>query len=211
MRQRCHDLALYGNRMRADLSIKCLAEHDDIVGAFLERWLGLVVVAAIEPELHLINEVEAAPVDNRMFHEMIFRSKENGGGKDSLKSCFHSSVLGAILSKSKVVEELGWILEVNHPVVLLQRECGEPYWNQSVLSISSTEAGVGGDFEEEAAVSASVNELVGGRPAQREPTKHKGSGVVSDYLPSIFPLLADHLDGLEFPDSLLSDTNLWED
>ena len=70
---------------------------------------------------------------------------------------------------------------------------------------------MGGDFEEEFAVSASVNGLVGGRLAQREPAKYERAGVVRDYLLTIFPLLADHLDGLEFPNSLLSDTNLWED
>jgi len=133
MGQRCHNLALNGNRMFADLSMKCFAEYDNIVGAFLQRWLGLV--AAIELDLHLINKVETAPVDNGMASEMTFRSKENCGCKDPLKSSFHSPVLGAVLTKSKVIEELGGAFEVDNAVSLLQGERGEPDWNQSVLPI----------------------------------------------------------------------------
>ena len=66
---------------------------------------------------------------------MAFRSKEYGGGKDSLKSCFHSPVLGAVLTKSKVVEELGGAFKVDNAVSLLQGECGEPDGYQSVLPI----------------------------------------------------------------------------
>ena len=118
MRQGGYDLALHGNRVLADLSIKSLAEDYNVVGALLQRWLDLVV--AIKPELHLIDEVETAPVDNWVFLEIIFGSKENGGGKDSLKGCLHSPVLGAVLTKSKVVEELGGTFESDDAVSLSQ-------------------------------------------------------------------------------------------
>ncbi len=35
MDQRCRDLALYRNRMLADLSMKFFAERDDVIGALL--------------------------------------------------------------------------------------------------------------------------------------------------------------------------------
>ena len=35
MGQRCRDLALYRNRMLADLSMKFFAERDDVIGALL--------------------------------------------------------------------------------------------------------------------------------------------------------------------------------
>lgn len=128
-----------------------------------------------------------------------------------MKSCLHSPVLATVLAKPKIVKELGGAFEADNALSLAQGECGEPDWDQTVLSIGKPEARVGSDFEEEAAVSASVNELVGERPAQGKPTEHKGTGVVSNYLLSIFTLLADHLDVLEFLDSLLGDTKLWED
>jgi len=43
MRERCHDLSLYWNRMLANLPIKSFAEHHNVVGAFLRRWLGSIV------------------------------------------------------------------------------------------------------------------------------------------------------------------------
>lgn len=118
VRQGGYDLALHGNRALADLSVKSLAQDDSIVKAFLQRWLDLIV--AIKPELHLIDEVEAAPVDNRVFLETIFGSEENGGGKDSLESGLHSPVLGAVLTKSKVVKELGGTFESDDAVSLSQ-------------------------------------------------------------------------------------------
>jgi hypothetical protein len=174
-----------------------------------QRWLELVVV--IKPELHLIDEVEAAPVDNGVFLEMVFGSEENGGGKDSLKSCFHSPVLGAVLTKSKVVEELGGTFELDDTVSLSQGECSEPGGDQPVLSVRWAETGVGGDLEEEVAVSASVNDLVGGRLAQRQSTKYKGAGLEGDCLLAIVSLVADHLDGFQFLDGLLGDADPWED
>jgi hypothetical protein len=42
-----------------------------------------------------------------------------------------------------------------------------------------------------------MNQFAGRRSPQAEGTKDKGAGVVSDYLFSMFPLLADHLDGLK--------------
>jgi hypothetical protein len=118
VRQGGYDLALHRNRVLADLSIRSLAEDYNIVEAFLQRWLELVV--AIKPKLLLIDEVEAAPVDNGVFLEMIFGSEENGGGKDSLEDCLHAPVLGAVLTKSKVVEELGGTFEPDDAVSLSQ-------------------------------------------------------------------------------------------
>jgi hypothetical protein len=70
---------------------------------------------------------------------------------------------------------------------------------------------VGGDCEEESAVAASVDELVCGRLAQGEAAKYERAGVISDVLLATLSLLADHLDGFEFLESLLRDSNLWED
>jgi hypothetical protein len=70
---------------------------------------------------------------------------------------------------------------------------------------------VGRFFEEEVAVSASVNDLAGGRFAQRQPTKHQGVGVESDCLLAILSMLADHLDGFRLPDGLFGNAHPWED
>ena len=118
MRQGGYDLAIHRNRVLADFPIKSFAEDDNIVRAFLQRWLRLTIANKLES--HLIKEVEAAPVDNGVFLEMIFGSEENGGGKDSLESYLNSPVLGAVPTKSKVVEELGGAFESDDAVSLSQ-------------------------------------------------------------------------------------------
>jgi len=70
-----------------------------------------------------------------VFPEMIFGSKENGGGKDSLESCLHSPVLGAVLTKSKVVEELGGTFEFDDAVSLPQGQYSEPDGDQPILPV----------------------------------------------------------------------------
>ena len=70
---------------------------------------------------------------------------------------------------------------------------------------------MGDDLQKELAILTTMNQLPGRRAAQGESAEHEWAGVVSDFLLAIFPLLSDHVDGLEFFDSLLKDTNLWED
>jgi hypothetical protein len=133
VRQGGYDLALHRNRVLADLSIRSLAEDYNIVEAFLQRWLELVV--AIKPKLHLINEVEAAPVDNGVFLEMIFGSEENVGGKDSLESLDHAAIVGAVLGQAKEFKDLGGRFEVDRTGVLFHREGSDPDGNQAVLAV----------------------------------------------------------------------------
>jgi hypothetical protein len=69
---------------------------------------------------------------------------------------------------------------------------------------------VGGELKEEVDVSASVNDLVGCRLAERQSTKNEGPGVEGDCLLAIFSLVADHLDGFQLLNGLLGDANPWE-
>jgi hypothetical protein len=70
---------------------------------------------------------------------------------------------------------------------------------------------MGDNLQEEVAILTAMNQLASGWSAQWKATKYEGARVISDYLLSMFPLLADHLDGLQLLDSLLGDANLWED
>jgi hypothetical protein len=70
MGQRCNNVALNGNRMPDKFPIECVAENYDIAGNLLSRRLH--VVLAIEPELHLVKEVEASPINNEMLPELVF-------------------------------------------------------------------------------------------------------------------------------------------
>ncbi len=90
-------------------------------------------------------------------------------------------------------------------------ESSDPDGNQTVLAVRQAEPGMSRDFEREAAFAASVDELVCRRLAQGQAAKDERSGVISEVLLVLLTLLADHLDGLEFLESLLRDSNLWED
>lgn len=67
------------------------------------------------------------------------------------------------------------------------------------------------DIEGEIPVPPSMSDVVRGRAAERNAAKYERAGVISDVLLAMLTLLADHLDGFEFLETLLRDFNLWED
>ena len=68
--QRCNYVALNGNRMPGKFSIECVAEDHDVAGSFLSGRLHGVL--ATEPELHLVKEVEASPINNEVLLKLVF-------------------------------------------------------------------------------------------------------------------------------------------
>jgi hypothetical protein len=66
---------------------------------------------------------------------------------------------------------------------------------------------VGGDFEEEGAVTARVDELVCGRLPQGGAAKYERTGVISNDLLAILTLLTNKLDGFKLFASALRDAD----
>jgi len=79
--------------------------------------------------------VEASPINNEMFLELIFRSEEDCGSEDSLEGGFHSAVLRAVLAQQEVVEELRGAVEMKGRALLLQGEGCQPDGNQAILTV----------------------------------------------------------------------------
>jgi hypothetical protein len=96
---------------------------------------------------------------------------------------------------------------VNDSTLLLDGECGDPDGDQAVLAVRKAVPRVGGDFEEEVPIAASVGKSFLRRAAKRNPTKHKGPGVVSEFLLARLALLADELNNLQMLQSALRDTD----
>ena len=67
------------------------------------------------------------------------------------------------------------------------------------------------DIKGEIPVPPSMSDVASGRSAERYAAKYERAGVISDVLLVMLTLLADHLDGFEFLESLLRDSNLCED
>jgi hypothetical protein len=128
---------------------------------------------------------------------VIFGSKEDRGGKDSLKSLNDSTVMESVFGKMEEVEHLSGAVEMDLAILLSESERCHPDGNQPVLTVREAEAGMGRDLEGEAAVAPRMNRLIRRRPAERYATKDEGSGVVSEFLLALVPLLTDELDRLQ--------------
>ncbi len=128
-----YHLTLDGDWVLIELAVERFAQHDEIAGSLVGQRVRFV--AAIEPELHAVDEVEASPIHDELLPELVFRSKEDRGGEDALKSTFHSAVLSAIFGQPEVVDQLSWAVEMKGRALLLEGECRQPDGYQSVLAV----------------------------------------------------------------------------
>jgi hypothetical protein len=64
-----------------------------------------------------------------------------------------------------------------------------------------------GDLQKEPAVASGVDRLTVRGTAKRDTAKDKGSGMVSEFLMILIPLLSDELDGLQVFEPALGDSD----
>lgn len=83
--QGCDNVALNRDRMPDKLSIECVAQNH-VAASLLSR--RVCVVVAIKPELHLVNEVEASPINYEVLPELVFRPEEDRAAKTRWKASF---------------------------------------------------------------------------------------------------------------------------
>ena len=86
---------------------------------------------------------------------------------------------------------------MNRTGLLFHGEGSDPDGNQAVLAVRQTEPGMSSDFEREAAVAPSVNELAARRSAQWNAAEDEGPGIEAEILPAELALLAIEVDGFE--------------
>ena len=194
VRERGDDFALNRNRMGGDLVIKSLAQRDRVARGTV---LGLRISSGIEPNTHGIHEVEASRIDKDLLDTLPFATKENRGSENSLEGRFDPAVLASILWQVKIVEQLGWALEMNDAALLFDGQSGQPNRDEAILSVRQTEPRMSGDLKNQFSVAPGVDELVWGRPAKRKSAQHKWPRVKGDLLLIILPLLADEVDAIE--------------
>jgi len=99
---------------------------------------------------------------------------------------------------------------VNDSVFLLNGERRDPDGDQAVLAVREAVSRVGRNFQEEAAVVASVGQLFLRRAAKRDPAEHKRPRVVSEFLLARVPLVTNELNSLQVFQSALRDTDGWQ-
>jgi hypothetical protein len=149
--------------------------------------------------------VKASQVDDWRVFRPLFCAEGNRGGKDSLESLDHAAIVGAVLGQAKEFKDLGGRFEVDRTGLLFHREGSNPDGNQAVLAVRQAESGMSRDFEREAAVTSSVNELAAVRPAQGNAAEAEEPGIETQVLPAGLALLADEVDGFELPEAAASD------
>lgn len=84
--------ALDGNPMLVNLVIKGFTQRDHVSFALVI----MILFAGIEPELHVIEKVEAMPVNEASARRMIFGAEEDGRREDALESFYDSAIVEAV-------------------------------------------------------------------------------------------------------------------
>jgi len=205
VRQGRDGFALDGNAVLVNFTVECLAKHDFILEDFVRRYMGFVAI--VEPKVRAIEEVKASHVDDSRYFRLLFCPEENRGGKDSLESLDHTAIVGAVLGQAKEFKDLGGRFEADRTGLLFHGEGSDPDGNQAVLAERQAESGMSRDFEREAAVTSSVNELAARRPAQGNAAEDEGPGIETQVLPAELALLTDEMDRLELFEAAASDSD----
>jgi hypothetical protein len=120
-------------------------------------------VMLVKPKLNQIKKVETSPVGEVVPSRLFIGAEEDGGCKDALESLDNPPIVSAVLRQAEEVKNLGSAVEADDTAFLLDRECGYPDGNETVLAKGKAEAGVTRDIEEESPVASGMSELILGR------------------------------------------------
>ncbi len=132
MRNGGDNFAFDWNGVLNDFPVEGFAEEDAVVKSVMRRWVGFVV--AIEPELNLVEEVEASRIYKKFVPSSV-RPEEDRGGEDPLERCSDSAVLSAIFWEMEIIEQLSWTVEMKGAGLLPVSKSGEPDRNQAILPV----------------------------------------------------------------------------
>ena len=88
----------------------------------------------VEPEMELIERVEARWVGEVVSIRLIVCTEEDSGREDSLECLRDSAIVAPVLRQVKEVEHLSGTFKANCTALLLYGERGYPDGNESVLT-----------------------------------------------------------------------------
>src|SRR5262249_16390745 len=110
------DFGVDGNRMALDLAPERVAQLDDVLEFFGGQ--GILGLTPVEPQLHAIEVMEARPVKDEVFADLIFGAEEDGGGKDTLEAVDQPAVVGSGLLEAESLQHLACGTEAYRLAVL---------------------------------------------------------------------------------------------
>ena len=88
----------------------------------------------IEPELHTIEKVKSSPIDEGISARLVFGSKEDGSGEDSLKALDDPAIVIAVWWEPEEIEHLGGAFELNDAAPLSKGESSQPNRDEPILA-----------------------------------------------------------------------------
>ena len=181
------------NSMLIDLVIEGFTEGDH--APLILNFDSAVVIITAEPKFHLIEEVEAGPVEELVPGGMILCSEEDGGGKDTFESVLGSPVVEAIGLEAEEGEHLGGTLKAHDSTLLFQGERCNPNRDEPVLPEGQTVIGVAEYLKEKLAAVPRVCQLIFQWTAQGQTAQNEWPGVERKFLPAARSLFANQADG----------------
>jgi hypothetical protein len=190
----CDDLSLDRDSVFIDLTIKCVAQGDDV----LVRLLDGVAVLPVEPELHAIKEMKARPIYKPRSVGVLFISEEDRRPEYSFEAFEDTAIVRAVFGKPKEIQKLCGRIEMNCTTSLFESQSGYPDGDQTVLPVWQSGPRMRCDLEKETTVSSAVNGLAVRRLSQGNAAKHKRPCVIGQLLLVLIPLLTDEVNSFEF-------------
>ena len=160
----------------------------------------------MEPKVKAIEKVESRPVENEFTLWFIVASEKDGSREDALETLHDPVVALTILEEAKEIQHLRGSAEIYNPAALTNRERSDPNWNEAVLPERQSKLWMTEDLKEELSIASRVEQLVSGRPAERESAEHEGAGVKSELLLAAFALFPDELYGFDLFQPALADS-----
>ena len=197
------------NSMLIDLVIEGFTEGNHV--ALILSFDTAIVFLSAEPEFHVIEEVEAGPVDKLVAGGIIFRPEEDGGSEDTFESVFDSAVVEAIGLEAEEGEHLGGALKADDPAFLFQGERCNPNGDEPVLTEGQTVVGVAEYLKEKFAAVPRVCQLIFQWAAQGQTAQNEWPGVERKFLPAAHSLFTNQADGFYLLESPLGDAKSRED
>lgn len=155
--------ALDGNSVCVDLTIECLTYSNNVVmpvGRLNSTFW------RVEPELHAIEEVEAAPINDRGGASLFFGSEEDGSAEEPLEAFDKAAIVGAVFGKMKKVEHLGGRFEMKLAGFLPQCEGGDPDREEAILPERQAKIWMRDDVKKKFTVPPAMDHLGGRRAPQ---------------------------------------------
>src|SRR5262252_2526424 len=153
--------------MRGDLLKKFIAQHDDV---FMRIARQAVLVSAVVPDPRFAEKIETRAMHHFGVCGQTVRAKEDRRAECSFERPNQSPILFATFTHAEGLQHFGSALELDRLAFLLDGQCRQEDWNNSVLPERNSIIRMTGDLQNELAVPPFIEELIGRQTADGEST-----------------------------------------